>query len=246
MKKQKLRPTLAVVVLQLVCVVFVLLSIRWFLFEPFTVPSGSMFPNLLVNDYIIVNKLSAGVKIPMTNLWLIGPYKPKRGLATVFWFEKGQVYFVKRLMGLPGDELKIKGHQVLEINGQAIETQKDVILWNELKNDFPFEDSNGEVTYTEKYQNILDMGVKQATLMYVPDEDAAIRSVKVPKDKLFFMGDHRSSSSDGREWGFVDMKDYVGPVSMILFSCKEKNPSTQMCDFSTVRWNRLFSKYNKQ
>ncbi len=230
--------------MQFLGVVVLVFSIRWFLYEPFTVPSGSMFPNLLINDYILVKKFDVGFKVPYSKQWLIGPKVPQRGKAVVFWSTKSQVYFVKRLMGLPGDVLKIQGHKVLEINGQAVTTDSAPRVWELLRKDFPIEDARGVTAFTENYQNIKDMGLKDVTLMYSEPNDDSVKTITVPKGKLFFMGDHRSSSSDSRIWGMVSVEDLVGPVEYVLFSCAQKSISTQFCDPKTIRWNRLFSKFH--
>lgn len=224
------------------------MSVRWFFFEPFTVPSGSMFPNLMINDYILVNKLASGIRVPYSKTWLLGPKIPKRGMAVVFWSKKSQVYFVKRLMGLPGDSIKIKGHQVLEINGQPVATRPVPLTWNYLKEDFPYEESIGVIAFKERYSKVSDMEQESITLMYAPMDDQVDQKEKVfnvPKEKLFFMGDHRSASSDSRSWGFVDVNDLVGPVQLILFSCAKKNVTTQFCDPRTIRWNRFMTKFHK-
>lgn len=247
MKAKKLRPTLLQVCLQLFGLVLLLFSVRWFLFEPFTVPSGSMFPNLMINDYILVNKMSAGIKIPFVNYWLLGPRLPKRGQVVVFWSVKNNAYFVKRLVGLPGDKLLIVGNEIKEINGHSVTTQAEPNIWNDkLKSLFPLEDARGETSYIESYTEVSDMGVNEAILMYSDSQEKKKTFIiDVPNGKLFFMGDHRSASSDSRVWGFVDVKDLVGPIQWILFSCSKKNISTQFCDPSSIRWDRFLYKVNR-
>jgi signal peptidase I len=245
-ENQKLRPALSYVLMQIFVLIFTLMSLRWFVFEPFTVPSGSMFPTLLVNDYILVGKLGTGIKIPYTNNWVTGPYLPKRGQITVFWSVENQAYFVKRLMGLPGDKITMKGHQVLEINGQSVETHPKAEIWQKLKKDFEYEDSKGVTAYTEDYKQVSGQSPKSALIMYSPSaSDSEVQTFEVPSGKMFFLGDHRSSSSDSRMWGFADEKDLVGPLKLILFSCRKKNSNTQFCDLSTLRFERLFSNPNK-
>lgn len=243
----KQRPRLSTVCIQFLALVFGLLSIRWFLFEPFTVPSGSMFPNLLVNDYILVNKMKPGLKIPYTDTWLIGPYLPERGQIVVFRSVRSDAYFVKRLMGLPGDIIKMKQHQILEINGQKVSTESAPEVWQNIKKYFPYEDSKNVTAFYENYEFFENTKPKKITLMYTPtSEESKVTTYEVPKDQLFFVGDHRSSSSDGRVWGFVETKHLVGPLSKILFSCQSKNASTQFCDPQTIRWDRVFTSPNSQ
>lgn len=245
MSKNHLRPTLSTVILQFVGFLVLVFSVRWFLFEPFTVPSGSMFPNLLINDYILVKKLDVGLRVPMTKYWLTGPHVPPRGKSVVFWSQQSQVYFVKRLVGLPGDVLKIQGNQLLSINGQPVVTELAPRVWELLRKDFPVEDARGVTTRIENYSAVKDMKIKSVTVMYSDSPATEVTEIKVPDNQLFFMGDHRSSSSDSRVWGFVDIEDLVGPVEYILFSCAQKSVSTQFCNPKTIRWNRLFTKAHK-
>lgn len=244
MSQEKLRPRLSTIIFQFAAVLVFIFCIRWFLYEPFTVPSGSMFPNLLINDYILVNKHKAGFRVPLTKYWITGPHLPKRGETMVFWSEKSQVYFVKRLMGLPGDLIKMKGHQIIEINGQPVTTENAPRIWEHLRSDFPVEDGRGVSAYIEDYSQVPDMGVKSAMLMFADSDQEEDHVYRVPEGQLFFMGDHRSASSDSRVWGFVSLQDLVGPVQYILFSCAHKSISTQFCDLTTIRWRRLFTRYN--
>lgn len=243
------RPSFLKVFLQFILLILCLFSVRWFIIEPFTVPSGSMFPTLRINDYILVSKLNTGIKIPFTTWWAIGPRLPKRGTVVVFMSVKSNSYFVKRLVGLPGDKLVLQGDEILEINGFKVRHEALPGKWDQIKDQFSEDISNQKMAYIESYDSVKDMGVKSATLMY-PEPGMSEnqgrslqkRTILVPPERLFFMGDHRSASSDSRLWGFVDEKDIVGPVRFVLFSCQNKNISTQFCDPSSIRWDRSFSR----
>ena len=91
---------------------------RWFLFEPFVIPSESMVPNLLIHDHIMVKKFSYGFKPPMGDGWLWKFKQPARGDVVVFRFpENRDVFFIKRLIGLPGDEVLVQNGQI-SVNGK--------------------------------------------------------------------------------------------------------------------------------
>lgn len=105
----------------IVIAILLALVIRTFVVQAFTIPSGSMVPTLLVGDYILVNKFIFGAEVPFTDLRLPGLRQPRRGDIVVFkypWDEKRD--FIKRVVGVPGDEVYIKGRTVY-INGKPLE-----------------------------------------------------------------------------------------------------------------------------
>ena len=83
------------------------MAFRWLVFEPYIIPSGSMMPTLLINDHILVDKWAYGLRIPFGKTWVVGPKLPERGEVAVFRsVERESVFFVKRIVGLPGDHIK--------------------------------------------------------------------------------------------------------------------------------------------
>ena len=114
--------------------VLIALGIRAFVVEPYRIPSGSMFPTLLIGDHLFVNKFVYGIKIPLTDIRFPGLRDPERGDVVVFTVAKlgAQTFpadrradlpreeFVKRIVGLPGDRIEIR-HDVVYINGKAVE-----------------------------------------------------------------------------------------------------------------------------
>ena len=104
----------------LISVLFIVLVIRSFIVEPFTIPSGSMLPTLKVHDFILVNKFSYGLRLPVTNTKIIPLGEPERGDVMVFKYpeDTGQ-NFIKRVVGLPGDRIAVRDN-VLYVNGEAV------------------------------------------------------------------------------------------------------------------------------
>src|SRR5688572_17593034 len=98
-------------------VILLVLVIRSFLFEPFRIPSDSMMPTLLDGDFIFVSKFSYGLRLPVLNSKVVGIGEPKRGDVVVFRkpSDPGTNY-IKRLVGLPGDTIEVRGKQLL-VNG---------------------------------------------------------------------------------------------------------------------------------
>ena len=105
----------------LISVFFVVLVIRSFIVEPFTIPSGSMLPTLKVNDFILVNKFAYGLRLPVTNTKIIETGEPERGDVMVFKFpDNRKQNFIKRVVGLPGDTVQVKDN-VLTVNGETVD-----------------------------------------------------------------------------------------------------------------------------
>ncbi len=93
--------------------VAIILSFRWLILEPFVIPSSSMEPNLLIHDHITVKKYAYGIRQPFGEGWIWQYSKPHRGDIVVFKFpENKKVYFVKRVIGLPGDHVVVQNGQI--------------------------------------------------------------------------------------------------------------------------------------
>lgn len=208
--------------------IFLVMGVRWALIEPFVIPSGSMIPNLLIHDHILVKKFAYGLHVPFSNLWLINWSAPQRGQIVVFKYpENPDVYYIKRLIGLPGDRIEVKAGRI-SVNGQKLSLK----AFNEqgLDNEFfYFTEQNGDMNYPVRFFSQEDSG------------DA--RVFEVPPGEYFFMGDNRDQSSDSRFWGFVKHDYIVGQAWMIWLSCESTLPTmTFVCDPSQIRFQRLFKK----
>lgn len=211
-------------ILSFIIPVLLVLGIRWALIEPFVIPSGSMLPNLMVHDHIIVNKTSFGLKIPFTNHWVVKWATPKRGDVLVFRYPLNpDVFYIKRLIGLPGDNLKIKDG-VITVNDQPLSM---VALSGESREPgyLYFREKNDGAEYDIRFLSLLDDVYKEYT---------------IPAGEYFFMGDNRDESSDSREWGFVKEDYLVGKAVLIWLSCESMLPTMKyMCDPSQIRSERL-------
>ncbi|MFL2500067.1 MAG: signal peptidase I [Porticoccaceae bacterium] len=171
------------------------LVLRSFIAEPFQIPSKSMVPTLKVGDYILVNKWIYGVRLPVLHTKIIDVSLPERGDVMVFYPPHQDRYFIKRVIGLPGDKVNlIKGQ--LFINGEKM-AQKAYI-------DEPAAPSS--VVMTE------DLGSTEHLMQRrnLPTRLSLNFSTTVPAGHYFMMGDNRDNSSDSRVWGPVPENRIVG------------------------------------
>ena len=188
-------------------ILIVVFILRGMFFEPFRIPSSSMRPTLIVNDFILVNKISYGIKIPLFNHTFIKLNKINRGDPIVFYYPPDpSKHYIKRVVGVGGDEVVYRDKQ-LYINGNQvtkniIRTQSNsVILLKEFR-----ETSTDNITYT----------IRDTYFKGVVEEEGNKGGVWiVPKDHLFVMGDNRDNSSDSRRWGFVPVNYVVGRAAYI-------------------------------
>ena len=190
---------------------------RSFLFEPFSIPSGSMIPTLRVGDYLFVSKYSYGYSrysfpfgiVPISGRVLAG--EPERGDVVVFR-KPGEenVDFIKRLVGLPGDRVQMIGG-ILHINGKAVE--RSLVGTKQ-------ETSGALRLEVTVYDETLPGGSRHRIQEFSDgDRMDNTRQRIVPAGHYFFMGDNRDNSRDSRsEIGFVPRENLVGRAEILFFS----------------------------
>ncbi|WP_168867522.1 signal peptidase I [Enterobacteriaceae endosymbiont of Plateumaris braccata] len=233
-------------------IILAVFLIRFFLYEPFYIPSESMMPTLLIGDFVLVNKFIYGIKNPLNNHYFINNKNPKRGDIVVFQFPKNpKVVYIKRIIGLPGDKIvyNIKNKQVFlysfNKNNKIIQYKKfkisnyvqmfksfnknldkNIILYNiHNKNIFG---GLKLFEYTEKIHDfshkiLFSPEIFQTLEIYHQDNQPDYTWI-VPYDSYFVMGDNRDDSYDSRYWGFVNKKYLLGKATYIWMSLeKQKN-----------------------
>lgn len=180
-------------------IVFVL---RSFIVEPFQIPSASMVPTLMVGDYILVNKFQYGLRLPVLGTKIIDVDKPERGDIMVFFPPHDPRYFIKRIIGLPGDQITYVD-KTLSVNGKEIPQKFQAELIPDRR--------GGRVTRLfEETQND-----KSYTIHHMKNVDRGDFSETVRDGHYFMMGDNRDNSSDSRVWGQVPEKNIVGQAFAI-------------------------------
>lgn len=220
--------------------------IRTVLFQPFTIPSGSMMPTLLVGDYIFVNKFAYGYSkysLPFSPDVFDGRVlqfsEPKRGDVIVFRLpQQPEIDYIKRLIGLPGDKVQMRDG-ILYINGQAVPKQADGSFTSDYRLD---PGANVPV-----FRETLDTGKTYDTLDQIQNSRGDnTPEFTVPADHYFFMGDNRDNSLDSRfDVGFVPAENLVGRASVIFFSLGNDTSFREIWKWpANMRWDRLFKGVN--
>jgi signal peptidase I len=217
------------------------LVIRTLLFQPFSIPSGSMRPTLLEGDYLFVTKWAYGYSrhsLPFSpNLFSgrIFGSDPERGDVVVFKYPPNpSLDYIKRVIGLPGDRVQmIDG--VLHINGVAVKREKT----GEINNP----DITEENRPVDVYRETLPNGVSYDTLDLTPNGISdQTREFTVPEGHYFMMGDNRDNSADSRVFGFVPAENLVGRANIIFFSIADGSSPLEIWKWPTdMRPSRLFN-----
>ncbi len=207
-------------------VILAVFILRSFVVEPFKIPSGSMMPTLLIGDFILVNKFTYGIRLPVINRKVIEVSNPQRGDVMVFRYPPDpSLDYIKRVVGLPGDRVEYRGKRLL-INGHEVSVrQVDDYL------------SRERMQYSQRFIERLD-GVEHEILLdgdapNVPPYTRAFPhagncnynsnglTCVVPPGHYFMMGDNRDNSSDSRVWGFVPDENIVGKAFFIWLNLSE-------------------------
>ncbi|MEF2071949.1 signal peptidase I [Consotaella aegiceratis] len=214
------------------------LVIRTLLFQPFSIPSGSMMPTLLVGDYLFVTKWSYGYSkysFPFSPDLFEGRFlasEPERGDVVVFRKPNEEdVDYIKRLIGLPGDRIQMK-NGVLFINDEPVK--------REPAGEFTAEDG----TKVQQYRETLSNGVSYITLDLNPNSTGDnTREFVVPAGHYFMMGDNRDNSLDSRfDVGYVPFENFVGKAQMIFFSIEGDESPLELWKWPTdLRPSRVFT-----
>jgi len=197
-------PTVPEAFASLMQTVVVALFLLTFMFQPYLIPSESMAHTLLAGDFLLVNKQ---VYAPMGNLsrWIMPDRGIERGDIVVFHHPQPP-YLVKRVVGLPGDRLRIEDGRVT-VNGAALDepyASFESVAPNPFRDDFPakmYTDPEVDPAWWREMQSLTRDG-----------------ELVVPPGEYFVLGDNRNHSKDSRYWGFVQQAQIVARPLVIYFS----------------------------
>jgi signal peptidase I len=219
------------------------LVIRVVLFQPFSIPSGSMKPTLLVGDYLFVSQFSYGYSrysLPFSPPLFSGRIfarAPERGDVAVFRLPKDDSSdYIKRVIGLPGDRIKMLDG-LLHINGVPVKRERI--------GDF-IDDETGRPERVRRWRETLPNGVSYESLDL--EDNGFLDNTQeyvVPPGHYFMMGDNRDNSTDSRVLsavGYVPFENLVGKAQIIFFSIGEGEPAWHIWSWPwAVRWTRLLT-----
>ena len=201
--------------------IFIIFVIRAFLYEPYQIPSGSMEPQLKKGDFLLVNKFAYGLKVQRIGLPKFLKKDPEYGDAVVIIPEHNPVPYIKRLIGKPGDVIRLINKQIY-INGKIL--QRDFIESEEiiLKKRYRYSDGSIETQETEAIGDLFSEKIGNA--------EYVIRNTRgqnqqypqewtVPKGHYFVMGDNRDNSNDStKDVGFVPRENFFGRADYLWMS----------------------------
>jgi signal peptidase I len=211
--------TLVKEVVELIVVTLVLLiAIRFFIAEARFIPSSSMEPTLQIGDRLLVEKLSGHLRRPIRRGEIIVFYPPPSEMKgkeisndplTVFGRLTGLPFlpyepaFIKRVIGLPGDKIRVQKNVGVFINDQLLDESPYV-------KEKPQYDLN----------TLGDIGIRNyngVDLRPYKDAQSAVTAIVVPEGQLFVMGDNRNNSEDSHMWGFLDQHRIIGRACLLFW-----------------------------
>lgn len=178
-------------------VLALVLILRSFIAEPFQIPSGSMIPTLKVGDFILVNKFTYGLRLPVLRTKVLDINEPQRGEVMVFFPpHKPDTYFIKRIIGVPGDHIRIE-NGTLYVNGKVL-PQQTVAKRPVARPSYELalETING---FEHQIRKDIHPGRLSRRGEWI-----------VKEDHYFMVGDNRDNSDDSRRWGQVPKENIVG------------------------------------
>ena len=200
---------------------FIIFILRTFLYEPYQIPSGSMMPGLKVGDFLLVDKNSYGLKVNRIGEPFALTQSPDYGDVVVFIPSNNPVPYVKRLIGKPGDSIRIIDKKIFingtPVNKTYLKTEKETITKR-------FRNSSGQIFSRDK-EVIVDyftetLGNKSFVTRNIRDENIQYPSEwTVPPGHYFVMGDNRDNSNDStKDVGFVPRENFFGTASHLFMT----------------------------
>ncbi|HEX9584301.1 MAG TPA: signal peptidase I [Gammaproteobacteria bacterium] len=183
----------------------IVLVLRSFVAEPFRIPSGSMMPTLLIGDFILVNKFTYGIRLPVIDNKIFELNAPARGDVIVFRSpEDPATPFIKRVVGVPGDHIAYY-NKILYINGEAAE-QETVGKYQGI---------GSGLSMSGASLRLENLDGRVHRILVQPGVPTLEGTMIIPDGHYFVLGDNRDNSRDSRFWGTVPDELLIGRAFMI-------------------------------
>ena len=201
-------------------VILLVFVLRSFVAEPFKIPSGSMIPTLQIGDFILVNKFTYGIRLPVINKKIIDINTPQRGDVMVFRYpEDPSLDYIKRVVAIPGDKVAYQNKRLF-INGQPVPTKRvdDYLHPERLYYARQYVEKQGLTEYRTLNDEDAPPFIPDATQFPLRENCLYNNSgviCTVPPGHYFVLGDNRDNSRDSRFWGFVPEENVVGKAFFI-------------------------------
>jgi len=207
-------------------VLLVVFVLRSFLAEPFRIPSSSMRPGLVTGDFILVNKFSYGIRLPVLDNKVLDIGAPERGDVAVFKApHEPEKDYIKRIIGLPGDTV-VYADKKLTLNGQPVPQTEDgtysYMEFGQYLTTLRFKEKLGNREYAvaqfPQFPSFIANQKYPGSPVPTCTDDGKVLTCKVPPGHYLAMGDNRDNSLDGRYWGFVPDSHLRGKAFFIWFN----------------------------
>ena len=212
------------------------LFLMTFIFQAMNVPTGSMQNTINIGDQFFVNKFMYGKPEPLLSK-ILPQREIQRGDVVVFkWPKDTKVNYIKRCVGLPGDEILVKERTIF-INGQPIPEQKVFVEFPhyvDKLSELPIvreEAAPPNAKWKTYYRDSREEDYENSQMVFAID-----KPTKIPPDHYFMMGDSRDNSLDSRYWGFVPREYIVGRPLYVYWSFNSQEPgSSSILDYIKFR-----------
>lgn len=201
---------------QMFPIFFGVMIFRSFIYEPFQIPSGSMFPTLLVGDFLLVEKFAYSLKEPVARNEIVKTGEVKRGDVIVFKYPQDErVDYIKRVVGLPGETIRYRGKQIYI----TPVCEPDTTCQPEISVNLQSLGRSNTQEHGDSLAMFLEnLGGVEHRILRNPRLPGISSTHVVEQGHYFVMGDNRDNSADSRSWGFVPEENIVGKAVFIWIS----------------------------